>query len=394
MNNPIASAIKQICDDKGIPQEQVIEALEAALAAAYRKDFGEKNQNIKVEFDIKTGVSQVFDVKTIVEDMTAEELEAASLPIEDEGEVIDESGEVKKRFNPKTEMMISEAQQTHPDMNVGDEIKTELSIPSEYGRMAAQTAKQVIIQKIREAERNLLFQNFKDKEATIIVGTVQRREEARVLIDFGKVTAILPLSEQISRERYNPGDRIKVYVISVQSTVKGPEIIVSRAHPMIVKKVFESEIPEVSSGAIEVRVISRDAGSRSKVAVVSHQENIDPIGSCIGQRGSRIQTIIAELGGEKIDVILYDEDQEKFIANALSPAKIVSMELHESDKRARVVVRGDQLSLAIGRGGQNVRLASHLTGWNIEVISETGEQVVPDEEPLFETASEKSEHIN
>ncbi len=394
MNNPIASAIKQICDDKGIPQEQVIEALEAALAAAYRKDFGEKNQNIKVEFDIKTGVSQVFDVKTIVEDMTAEELEAASLPIEDEGEVIDESGEMKKRFNPKTEMMISEAQQTHPDMNVGDEIKTELSIPSEYGRMAAQTAKQVIIQKIREAERNLLFQNFKDKEATIIVGTVQRREEARVLIDFGKVTAILPLSEQISRERYNPGDRIKVYVISVQSTVKGPEIIVSRAHPMIVKKVFESEIPEVSSGAIEVRVISRDAGSRSKVAVVSHQENIDPIGSCIGQRGSRIQTIIAELGGEKIDVILYDEDQEKFIANALSPAKIVSMELHESDKRARVVVRGDQLSLAIGRGGQNVRLASHLTGWNIEVISETGEQVVPDEEPLFETASEKSEHIN
>lgn len=379
MNNPIASAIKQICDDKGIPQEQVIEALEAALAAAYRKDFGEKNQNIKVEFDIKTGVSRVFDVKNVVEDMTPEELEAASMPIGDEGEVLDESGEPKKRFNPKTECMISEAYLTHADVNVGDEIKTELSIPSEYGRMAAQTAKQVIIQKIREAERNLLFQNFKDKEDTIIVGTVQRREEQRVLIDFGKVSAIMPLGEQITRERYNPGDRIKVYVVSVQSTVKGPEIIVSRAHPMIVRKVFESEIPEVSSGTIEVRAISRDAGSRSKVAVVSHQENIDPIGSCIGQRGSRIQTIIAELGGEKIDVILYDEDPEKFIANALSPAKIVSMELYESEKRAKVIVKGDQLSLAIGRGGQNVRLASHLTGWNIEVISESGETKVEED---------------
>ncbi|MDO8571534.1 MAG: transcription termination factor NusA [bacterium] len=384
MNNPIASAIKQICDDKGIPQEQVIEALEAALAAAYRKDFGEKNQNIKVEFDIKTGSSRVFDVKKVVEDMTPEEVEAASLPVEESEVLIDESGESKKRFNPKTEIMVSQAQSTHPDVSIDDEIKTELTIPAEYGRMAAQTAKQVIIQKIREAERNILFQNFKDKEGTIAVGTIQRREEQRVLVDFGKVTAVMPLSEQIQRERYNPGDRIKVFVISVQSTMKGPEIIVSRSHPSIVKKVFESEIPEVASNAIEVRAISRDAGARSKVAVVSHQENIDPIGSCIGQRGSRIQTIITELGGEKIDVILFDEDPEKFIANALSPAKIVSIELHDADKKAKVIVKEDQLSLAIGRGGQNVRLASQLTGWNIEVISETGGSDVQEEENVAE----------
>lgn len=381
MNNPIASAIKQICDDKGIPQEQVIEALEAALAAAYRKDFGGKNQNIKVEFDIKTGTSRVFDVKTVAEDMTSEELEKFSMtPLKIVEGSAEEDGEEIKKFNPKTEIMISEAREKHPDTYIGEELRTELSVPAEYGRMAAQTAKQVIIQKIREAERNLLFQNFKDKENSILIGTIQRKEEQRVLVDFGKVTAIMPLSEQIQRERYTPGDRMKVYVVSVQSMLKGPEIIVSRAHPMIVKKIFESEIPEVISGAIEIKAISRDAGSRSKVAVLSHQENIDPIGSCIGQRGSRIQTIISELGGEKIDVILYDEDSEKFIINALSPAKILSIELNHDLKKARVTVKEDQLSLAIGRAGQNVRLASQLTGWHIEIISEDGGSSFLDEE--------------
>lgn len=368
MNNPIASAIKQICDERGIPQEQVIEALEAALAAAYRKDFGEKNQNIKVEFDLKIGDSRVFDVKTVVEDLPEELLEETEA--KEQENVVGEEEEEERRFNPKTDIQLSDVRQIKPDAEVGEEIRTELAVPAEYGRMAAQTAKQVIIQKIREAERGLLHQTFKEKERSIITGTVQRREENRVLIDLGKISAVLPLSEQILRERYNSGDRIKVYVLAVNETGRGPEIVVSRATPLMVEKIFEAEIPEIASGAIEIKKISRDAGNRSKVAVVSHDDSIDPIGSCIGQRGSRIQMIIAELGGEKIDVILHDEDPEVFIANALSPAKISSIELLPEAKIARVLVPEDQLSLAIGKGGQNVRLASQLTGWTIEVHQE------------------------
>lgn len=376
MNNPIASAIKQICDDRGIPQEQVVEALEAALAAAYRKDFGEKNQNIKVEFDIKTGGSRIFDVKTVVEDLPPEELASPEDSSTEKGEngtvaiaedMTENEAEDERRFNPKTDIQVSEARAFKEDAEINDEIRTELIIPAEYGRMAAQTAKQVIIQKIREAERNLLYGTFKDKEGMIITGTVQRREDHRVLIDLGKISATLPVGEQIPRERYMPSERIKVYVLSVQETGRGPEIVVSRSTPQMVKKIFESEIPEVASGAIEIKKISRDAGNRSKVAVISHQDTIDPIGSCIGQRGSRIQMIIAELGGEKIDVIMYDEDQEAFIGNALSPAKVSSIELFPETKTARVMVAEDQLSLAIGKSGQNVRLASQLTGWNIEV---------------------------
>lgn len=373
MNNPIASAIKQICDERGIPQEQVIEALEAALAAAYRKDFGEKNQNIKVEFDLKTGDSRVFDVKQVVEDLPPEEegAEGAEQTESDEvGDEMAEGDEEKRRFNPKTDIQLTEIRATKPDAEVGDEIRTELAVPAEYGRMAAQTAKQVIIQKIREAERTILFDTFKGKEDAIVIGVVQRREDSRVLVDLGKVTAILPQNEQIARERYMSGDRVKVYVKSVGESNRGPEIIVSRATPLMVKKIFESEIPEVASGAIEIKGVSRDAGNRSKVAVFTTQDTIDPIGSCIGQRGSRIQMIIAELGGEKIDVIQYDENPTVFIANALSPAKISSIELFPETRIARVLVAEDQLSLAIGKMGQNVKLASQLTGWNIEVHQE------------------------
>ncbi len=381
MNNPIASAIKQISDDKGIPQEQIVEALEAALAAAYRKDFGEKNQNIKVEFDIKTGTSLVFDVKTVVEDLTPEELaaseseeQAAPAAPAAEGEGTPQDQEEKKRFNPKTDIMLSQARQINEEAQLGEAIKTELAVPSEYGRMAAQTAKQVIIQKIREAERTMLFQGFKDKEGTIVTGTIQRREDHRVLVDLGKVTGVLPASEQIPRERYNAGDRVKVYVVSVSSAMKGPEILLSRSHPNIVRKVFESEIPEVASLAIDIKGISREAGQRSKVAVWSNSDTIDPIGSCIGQRGSRIQTIIAELGGEKIDVIQYDEDPEVFISNALAPAKVQSIALDQENRKAIVTVKEDQLSLAIGKMGQNVRLASQLTGWTLEVVGEGGSE--------------------
>lgn len=382
MNNPIASAIKQICDEKNIPQDQVIEALEAALAAAYRKDFAEKNQNIKCEFNIKTGNSRFFDVKKVVQDLLPEEetvgteetvSQEKTVGDEDTSEKVMIDEQEKRKFNQKTEITLSEARQIYPEINLDEEIRTELPIPAEFGRMAAQTAKQVIIQKIREAERGTLYQGFKEKEGMLMVGTIQRREEQRVLVDFGKVTASLPFGEQMPRERYNPGERIKVYVVSVEMSSKGPEIIVSRTHPLFVKKIFEAEIPEVASGAIEIKAISREAGQRSKVAVCSHNENIDPIGSCIGQRGNRIQTIIAELGGEKVDIIQYDEDPSLFIAHALKPAEIVSIILHTETKVAVVTVSEDQLSLAIGKMGQNVRLASQLTGWSIEVIAKEGQ---------------------
>lgn len=411
MNNPIASAIKQICDEKGIPQEYVLDALELALAAAYRKDFGEKNQNIKVEFDLKTGSSRIFDVKNVVEDRTEEELlaeqeeaqaaeevaGAVQTRTDSDNEALEDEG--RKRFNPKTDIMLKDAVLIKSDAELGDEIKTELIAPEEYGRMAAQTAKQVIIQKLREAERGMVFQDFKDREGEVVIGTVQRREDHRVLVDLGKTTAIMPSSEQVVRERYNPGERIKVYVVSVGMGARGPEIIVSRSHSGMVKNVFFSEIPEVASGAIEIKGIAREAGQRAKVAVVSHQENIDPIGSCIGQRGGRIQTIISELGGEKIDVIQFDEDQEVYITNALSPAKIEKISLDEEKKTAEVVVDEDQLSLAIGRSGQNVRLASRLTGWNISVVlrdgsktvSDEGETVASDESGVNEVVEDASE---
>lgn len=398
MNNPIASAIKQICDEKNIPQDQVIEALEAALAAAYRKDFAEKNQNIKCEFDIKTGNSRFFDVKRVVEDLPPEEelLEADDVPTEPkqteqalQGEEALPEEQEKRKFNPKTEITLSEARQMYPDIQLDEEIRTELPIPAEFGRMAAQTAKQVIIQKIREAERGALYQGFKDREGSLMIGTIQRREEQRVLVDFGKVTAILPMSEQMPRERYNPGERVKVYVMSVEMSTKGPEIIVSRAHPNFVKRIFEAEIPEVANGAIEIKAISREAGQRSKVAVYSHSENIDPIGSCIGQRGNRIQTIIAELGGEKVDIIQYDEDSSSFIAHALKPAEIASITLHQDTQTAVVAVNEDQLSLAIGKMGQNVRLASQLTEWNIEVISKGGANKKSEEKEDVESGEEQ-----
>lgn len=374
MNNPIASAIKEICDKRGLPQEDVIEAVESMLASAYRKDFAEPNQNIKVQFDIKNGEWNIFDVKTVVDDPLEEEIseEEAVLESATVQEEPLEGEEEKPKFNPKTDIGITEARATlKPDAQVGDEIKTKLHASAEFGRMAAQTAKQVLIQKILESERSNLFQAFKDKEGSIIIGTVQRKEENRVLVDLGKVTAILPNMEQNPRERYYQGDRIKVYVVSVEKTSKGPEIILSRTHPGMVRSVFESEIPEMGSGAIEIKGISREAGQRSKVSVASNQETIDPIGSCIGQRGSRIQTIIAELGGEKVDVIMYDEDPSAYISNALSPAKVSSITLDHNSKTAHVLVKDDQLSLAIGKGGQNVRLASQLTEWNIEVRGET-----------------------
>ncbi len=375
MSSPIVQAIQQICEEKNIPYEVVMETIEAALAAAFRKDFGNKNQNLKVEFDPETMKIRVFDEKFVVEDQelpTEEELaalEAAQAQGAVEEPQLDEEGNPIKRFNPKLEIMISEAKKIKPDAELNETLRMELEVPGDFGRMAAQTAKQVIIQKLREAERENVFGEFKGREGEIVNGIVSRKEGRMVLVDLGRVMATMPPEEQIQSENYAPGARIKVYVNSVTMTTRGPMVIVSRAHPDIVRKLFTTEIPEVASGAVLIHSVAREAGSRSKVAVSSEDSNIDPIGSCIGQRGTRIQTIISELGGmEKVDVILHDADPAVFIAKALAPAKVKAVDLDETNRIATVRADADQLSLAIGKGGQNVRLASRLTGWKINVM--------------------------
>lgn len=373
----ISAAIKRICEEKNLSYEAVVETIESALAAAYRKDFGEKNQNIKVEFDPETGKSKVYDIKTAVEDVP-EEIESEEdrncgnkdKKNEAENEIPEEE---IRRFNARTELQIKDAVLIKKNVKIGDVIKTKLEATAEYGRMAAQTAKQVIIQKLREAEREMIFNEFKNKEHEVLAGVVQRREGRIVLIDLDKAVGILPFEEQIAGEKYKIGDRMKVYVKQVGITSRGPEIILSRTSDEILKKVFYLEIPEISSGLVEIKAVAREAGNRSKVAVSASGENVDPIGSCVGQRGSRIQTIISELGGEKIDIIEYDEDLAEFIGHALSPAKILNVKIDSKEKKAVVKVAEDQLSLAIGREGQNVRLAARLTGYKLDIIGEKAE---------------------
>ncbi|MBI2473180.1 transcription termination/antitermination protein NusA [Candidatus Uhrbacteria bacterium] len=402
MSSPIEQAIRQICEEKGLAFESVIDAIQSALAAAYRKDFGDKNSNIEVEFDPATAQSRVFDIKTVVEDVDVEELERLeeerrqyaeklAFQIEDARRrgrdipSISIEDELGPRFNPKTDIMVSEAQVLKMGAKIGDVIRTEMPTPGEFGRMAAMTAKQVITQKLREAEREVIFSEFKEHEGQIMNGTVQRREGRVVLVDLGRITGVMRQEDQIPSERYNTGDRIKVFVRQVSLTTKGPEILVSRTSEEMVRTLFEFEIPEVAEGSVQIKAIAREAGSRSKVAVTTSDQNIDPIGACIGQRGTRIQTIIAELGGEKIDIVEWSENPAAFISNALSPAKITKLELHNSEKAVFVKVQEDQLSLAIGKGGQNVRLAAHLTGWKINISGDEG--VAPEETPAPEEAA-------
>ena len=409
----LTSAIKLVCEEKNLDYDTVVNTIELALAAAYRKDYGEKNQNIKVKFDPETATSKIFDIKTVVEDLPEQE-EAEMLkrlygpvdknakeePVYVEPE-LDADGEEIRKFNPKTDIQLKEAKILKAGAQIGDEIITELPIPESYGRMAAQTAKQVIIQKLREMERNMIFGEFKDKEGEVISGIIQRREGRLVFVDLGKTIGLLPPEEQIYSERYDVGDRYKVYVKEVREGHRGPEIILSRRSEEILKKVFYLEIPEIANGLVELKAVAREAGSRSKVAIWTEAENVDPVGSCVGQRGSRIQTIISELGGEKVDIIEYSEDAEKFIANALAPAKVVGIELVEAEHKAIVKVDPDKLSLAIGKSGQNVRLAAHLTGWKIDIISD-GEEVVAtdseesepeDEEKVLSGESENEEVV-
>ncbi|OGH79135.1 MAG: transcription termination factor NusA, partial [Candidatus Magasanikbacteria bacterium RIFOXYA2_FULL_40_20] len=394
----ISKSIQIICDEKGLNYETVIEAVESALAAAYRKDFGNRQQNIKVKFDVETGKIQAWDVKEVVEDIDEEKLTADQEELskrreqarEEERELTEEETADLAQFNPKTQMMLKNAKEHDKKVKVGATLEIVLEVPGDFGRMAAQTAKQVIMQKLREAERNTVFEDFKGQEGKIVQGTVQRRDRnGSFLIELGKITGILPVEDQIQKEFYRPGGRMKFYVKSVEMGNRGPEIILSRASKSMIEEIFRQEIPEIEDGTVVIEDIARDPGNRSKISVSTGDESIDPIGSCIGQRGSRIITIIEELGGEKIDVIQFSKDAKEYIKQALSPAKISSVNINEDTKEAVAMVEADQFSLAIGRGGQNVRLAADLTGWTIKVVQSDKKDVVVSSEEAPEAVEEK-----
>ena len=396
----ISKSIQLICDEKGLNYETVMEAVESALAAAYRKDFGNRQQNIKIKFDPETGDMKAWDVKEVVEDIDPEKLEADQKELSllrektraEERELTEEETANLAQFNPKSQIMLTPAKEINKKTKVGEILEIPLKVPGDFGRMAAQTAKQVIIQKLREAERNRVFEDFKKQESLIVQGTVQKRDRnGAVIVDLGKITGLLPPEEQIQREQYRPGGRLKFYILSVQMGARGPEIILSRSTKEMVKEIFTREIPEIAEGSVIIKDIARDAGNRSKISVFTEDESIDPIGSCIGQRGSRITTIINELGGEKIDVIQYSKNIEDYIKQALSPAKITSVKLEETNKEATVTVAADQFSITIGRGGQNVRLAADLTDWTIKVIQEGIADVEVSSEETPEAVKEKLE---
>jgi len=360
------SAIAQIAEEKGIPAEKVIETIEMAIAAAYKKDYGKKGQIVKAKLDPETGSVKFWQVKQVVdESMIYSEEEVEKLK-ERKEEVPEEQKKI--RFNPEKHIMQSEAKKIKPKIKVGQDLETLLETQEDYGRIAAQTAKQVILQRIREAEREVVFSEYKEKEGEIISGIVQRVEGRTVFMDIGKTLGILPREEQVFGEFYRPGQRLKVYVIKVEETPKGPVVFLSRAYPKIISKLFELEVPEVSAGSVVIKSVARESGSRSKIAVASTTEGVDPIGSMVGQRGTRVTAVINELGGEKIDIIEWSEDPEKYIANSLSPAKVLEVKPLPKNK-ALAIVPEDQLSLAIGKDGQNVRLAAKLTGWKIDVRS-------------------------
>lgn len=407
------SAIMQIAEEKGIPKDKVIETVEMALAAAYKKDYGKKSQHIRADFDEVTGNAKFYLVKEVVDETVREFIEEDTQYTtidnrqekENGGEKGKELEERKKeyntegdeekipRFNPERDIILKDAKKVKKGVKIGDVIETKLEPKSEYGRIAAQTAKQVIIQRIREAERDAMFKEYKEKEGEIISGTIQRIEGRNVFVDLGKSAGVLFPSEQVEGENYRIGQRFKVYMLKVEIDAKGPGIILSRAHSEMVKKLFELEVPEVFSRAVEIKAIAREAGARTKIAVVSKEEGVDPIGSCVGQKGTRVQAIIDELGGEKIDIIEWNDDIEKFISSALNPAKSISIETIEDENKAIVKMPEDQLSLAIGKKGQNVRLAAKLTGWKIDVVGAKEETEETDKETDKEAKEETGEKI-
>ncbi len=335
------SAIQELGKEKGIEADLLFQAVEEALVTAYKKNFG-SSQKVRVDLHKATGEIHVLGQREVVDH------EAASA----------------------NEIAVAEAQKIDSRYEVGDIVEVEVT-PKNFGRIATQNAKQVVVQRIREAERGMVYERFSSRENDIVTGIIQRMENKNVYIDLGKVEAVLTPNEQINGEIYQYHDRMKTYIIEVKRTNKGPQIMVSRTHPGLLKRLFELEVPEIHDGAVEIRSVAREPGMRSKISVYTADENIDPVGACVGHKGMRVQTIVNELRGEKIDIVKYSEDPAQYVANALSPAKVVSTEINDAEKTCRVVVPDYQLSLAIGKEGQNARLAAKLTGWKIDIKSES-----------------------
>lgn len=344
MSKEILRALSELEKEKGIQQEVVLEAIKAALESGYKKNYSKSN-NFSIDIDEENGEYKLFSDKVVVE----------------------------KVENKNQEISLEDAKAINIRYEVGDIVKVEIKPKKDFGRIAAQTARQVILQKIREAERESIFSEYYGRESDILTGVIQRISKGNVYIDLGKIEGVLTQNEQIPNETYNQGDRVKTVILEVKNTGKGASILLSRSHPNLVKRLFELEVPEIHDGIIEIYNISREAGSRSKIAVFTNDPNVDPVGSCVGNKGARVKNIIDEICQEKIDIIIYDKDPEKFIANSLGPAKIVKVVANEKEKSAVVIVPDNQLSLAIGKEGQNARLAAKLTGWKIDIISETQE---------------------
>ena len=378
-------AISQIAEEKNIPREKVIEVIESAVASAYKKDYGAKGQVITANMNEETGNFELFQHRTIVK------VDKEGYIIAPEGEEeYDEEGNLKQyRFNPDKHIALSDAKAANPDAENGQEVVERLEPHEDFGRIAAQTAKQVIMQRIREIERSVIFDEYQDRIGEIVTGTVQRIERGIVFVDIGKVNALLLRSDQVDADNYKVGDRYKFYIRDVEEGERDPSVLVTRKSLDFVRELFQLEVPEIFSGTIVIKSVARVPGMRTKIAVEPQQERLDPVGACVGQRGSRVQSIINELGGEKIDIIEYSPDIETFIQRALSPAEIESMEINEEEYSAALTVPQDQLSLAIGGSGQNVRLASQLTGYNLDITGDAEEEEGEgDEEPTEEESVE------
>lgn len=356
MNLELIGALKDLEKERGISKDVLIEAIETAIVSAYKRNFNlSSNASVRVDLDETTGAINVYSRRKVVDDVT----------------------------DPKQEISLEEAKAIDPNYTIGDIVEEEVT-PKDFGRIAAQTAKQVVIQRIREAERSIIFNEYANRAGDVVNGIIQRIDHRNVIIDLGKVEAVLPVSEQIPGERYEPNQRMKFYINEVKQSSRGPQIFLSRTHPGLLKYLFELEVPEIQSGVVEIKSVAREAGSRSKIAVFSRDENVDPVGACVGSKGMRVQAVVSQLNGEKIDIVAWVPDEVQFIANALSPAAVIRVILDEVAKTARVVVPDDQLSLAIGKEGQNARLAARLTGWKIDIKSETQAE----DEPLFQVQME------
>ena len=363
-------ALDELQEEKGISRENVIEAIETALATAYRREYGKRSQIIRANFDPQTGDIDFRQAKIVVDETLVRDEEEE--PVGDDDD--------RSRFNPEQHIMLADAKRIKADAELDEEISFPLETKEDFGRIAAQAAKQVILQKIREAERGSILEEYGEREGEIVTGHVQRFERGNLFIDLGRATAILPYDEQIPGERYRQGERVRCLLLKVDEGARGAFLKLSRSHPRFLTKLFESEVPELAQGVVEVKAIVREPGSRAKIAVFSEDDHIDPVGSLVGQRGVRVAVVTSELGGEKIDIVEWSENPAEFVEEALKPAEVLDIELNEEEQRAVVQVTEDQQSLAIGRGGQNVRLAARLTGWKIDIQSTGGEEIASTDE--------------